>query len=257
MTLSVPVTISLAAHCIFEKGSTQHMTEGDIYALVGRFDLTATNEAHSEAVDIQKIVPHPNWSTKGIHYDADILILRLKRSVAFTEYIQPVCLPTAEQPIFEIRGTVVGYGKSESGALHENVPRKVEIPSYTNDHCFFSDYQFARFGSPRTFCAGELGKTPCQGNQNASQFFILILVGPNSKKKFKIRRLGQWLLRRKPIGVHSCWHCVIGHGTRVWQERLRLIHECRQVYRLDCQRNGKNWWLRWTGVRFRRTRRIG
>jgi len=44
------------------------------------------------------------------------------------------------------------------------IPRKVTIKSTTNEECFFNDYHFAKFASPRTFCAGERGKTPCQGN---------------------------------------------------------------------------------------------
>ncbi|XP_037031319.1 uncharacterized protein LOC119070897 [Bradysia coprophila] len=159
-----------AAHCVVEKGSTQHFTQDDIYALVGRFDLTI-NEERSIKADIKKIIVHPNWSSNDIRYDADISILMLKHRVEFTDNIQPVCLPGSDEPVFEIRGLVVGYGKSESGAIHENTPRKVEISSYTNDHCFFSDYQFARFGSPRTFCAGERGKTPCQGD-SGSGFYV-------------------------------------------------------------------------------------
>lgn len=87
----------------------------------------------------------------------------LKYGVAFTDYIQPVCLPGPEEQVFETRGLVVGYGKSELNIIHENTPRKVEISSYTNEECFLSDYQFAKFASPRTFCAGDRGKTPCQG----------------------------------------------------------------------------------------------
>lgn len=90
----------------------------------------------------------------------------LKNRLEYSDNIQPVCLPSPDERVFNIRGLVVGYGKSESNLLHENIPRKVEISSYTNDDCFFSDYQFARFGSPRTFCAGERGKTPCQGIKN-------------------------------------------------------------------------------------------
>lgn len=156
------------------------MTKDDIYAYIGRFDLTA-NEVHSQQVDIKKIIIHPNWSTNDIRYDADISILMLKRRVEFTEYVQPVCLPGRDEVVFKIRGHVVGYGKSESGTLHENVPRKVEISSYSNDDCFFSDYQFARFGSPRTFCAGERGKTPCQGRTRSQIFDFSFFV---HKSKF-------------------------------------------------------------------------
>ncbi|KAJ6628670.1 Plasma kallikrein [Pseudolycoriella hygida] len=159
-----------AAHCIVGKGSTTPFTVDDIYAYIGRFDLTA-NEETSRKSDIKQIIIHPNWSTNDIRYDADISILMLKNRVEFTDNIQPICLPSPTDQVFKIKGTVVGYGKSELGGLHENIPRRVEIASYTNDDCFFSDYQFARIASPRTFCAGERGKTPCQGD-SGSGFYI-------------------------------------------------------------------------------------
>lgn len=161
----------LAAHCIHEKQSPQAKTIFQIYAFVGRYDLTkSVYEPNSKMQNIKKITIHPTWKPKDVRYDADIAILQLQNLVTFSDLVQPVCLPPANLNVFTITGRVVGWGKSESTEKNEVKPKQVEIPAYGNEDCFFADYRFAQFGSPRTFCAGERGKTPCQGDSGGGFF---------------------------------------------------------------------------------------
>jgi Trypsin len=147
-----------------EKQSSQILKKDDIYAYLGRFDLTKTvNEPNSKKENVNKIVIHPDWKPNEVRYDADIALLQLENPTTFSDLIQPVCLPQSNLNVFALTGRVVGWGKSENSGKHELKPKQVEIPSYGNEDCFFADYKFAQFGSPRTFCAGERGKTPCQG----------------------------------------------------------------------------------------------
>jgi hypothetical protein len=137
-----------------------------MYAYLGRYDLTTSvYEPNSKQENIQKIVIHPKWNNKDVRYDADIAMLILQNLVTYSDVIQPVCLPPPDLNAFVLNGRVVGWGQSETSSRHENRPKHVEIPSYGNEDCFFSDYRFAQFGSPRTFCAGERGKTPCKGKK--------------------------------------------------------------------------------------------
>jgi hypothetical protein len=135
-----------------------------MYAYIGRFDTTPTvNEPHSIKEKIKKISMHQNWKPQALNYDADIAVLTLYNQVQFNDIVQPVCLPDKNFQMGVRSGSVVGFGKSESLLRHEPRPKKIEINSLTNDDCFFTDYNFARFGSMTTFCAGELGKSPCRG----------------------------------------------------------------------------------------------
>lgn len=127
-------------------------------------------EPNSKSESIKKVIVHPNWKPKDIRYDADIAILQLQNLVIFSDVVQPVCLPPNNLNVFTLTGRVVGWGKSESAEKHELKPKQVEIPAYGNEDCFLADYRFAQFGSPRTFCAGELGKTPCQGDSGGGFF---------------------------------------------------------------------------------------
>lgn len=154
----------LAAHCIHEKQATAQTSKDDMYAYLGRYDLTTTTyEVNSKKENVNKIVIHPKWNPKDVRYDADIALVHLNNLVTFSNFIQPVCLPPPNLNAFTLTGKVVGWGQSELPGRHEVRPKQVEIPSYGNEDCFFTDYRFAQFGSPRTFCAGERGKTPCKG----------------------------------------------------------------------------------------------
>ncbi|XP_070510027.1 uncharacterized protein [Chironomus tepperi] len=160
-----------AAHCIFEKQSLGPKSINDIYAYIGRLDITPSiNEPNAIQSDIRKIILNPSWNPKDTRFDADIAILVLKSPIEYSDAIQPVCLPAPTYSPFKTTGTVVGYGKSESDKLHETYPRKVTIKSSTNEECFFNDYNFAKYASPRTFCAGERGKTPCKGDSGSGYF---------------------------------------------------------------------------------------
>ncbi|KAG5677124.1 hypothetical protein PVAND_006906 [Polypedilum vanderplanki] len=160
------------AHCIHEKQMLRATTKDEIYAYIGRFDLTKTvNEPHSFKENIKKILIHKNWNPAVPNYDSDIAILTLNNRVQFNDFVQPVCLPDKNFQIDVRRGSVVGFGKSENLLRHEPRPKKIEISSLTNDDCFFTDYNFARFGSRTTFCAGEEGKSPCKGD-SGSAFLI-------------------------------------------------------------------------------------
>ncbi|CAH1715072.1 unnamed protein product [Chironomus riparius] len=169
-----------AAHCIYGKQSLGPKSASDIYAYIGRLDITPSiNEPKSIKSDVKRIILNPAWNPKDTRFDADIAILVLRDPIKYSEVVQPVCLPNPGYSPIKTTGTVVGYGKSESQLTHEKHPRKVTIKSITNEDCFFNDYNFAKFASPRTFCAGERGKTPCQGD-SGSGYYV------NNGKSFQI-----------------------------------------------------------------------
>ena len=96
--------------------------------------------------------------------DGDIVILKLNESITFNDFINPICLPRPDVNVFDLMGTVVGYGKSESLSNHEITPKYVEIASVSQEVCLLSDKgKLARMSSNNTFCAAGRGKSPCKG----------------------------------------------------------------------------------------------
>lgn len=52
-------------------------------------------------------------------------------------------------------GTVVGWGKDESGVLMTEEPKQTNLPVVSQEKCLASNYQFHYITSNRTFCAGK------------------------------------------------------------------------------------------------------
>jgi secreted trypsin-like serine protease len=92
-------------------------------------------------------------------------LLVLKDKITYGTFVQPACLPEPTTNVFNIRGTIVGYGASETSiTTNENRPKFVEIASIENEKCLWESDIFKTAGSGRSFCAGEQGKRACRGD---------------------------------------------------------------------------------------------
>jgi secreted trypsin-like serine protease len=143
---------------------------GSFYALIGKYDLKA-DESGSTRGTFSFIRMHPDWDHSSIRYDADIAVLVLKDKIRFGTFVQPACLPTPTTNVFNTRGTIVGYGLTETSTTNVDRPKFVEIPSIENEDCLWESDVFKNFGSKRTFCAGERGKKACRGDSGGG-FYV-------------------------------------------------------------------------------------
>lgn len=103
-----------AGHCV--KGVALESAVTLKYARMGEYDITTDKDCLQEVngqldcadapvdYDIEKIIPHPLYNPNHPSKHHDIAILRLSQAVKYTDFIQPICLPTKE---FNI-GLVVG-----------------------------------------------------------------------------------------------------------------------------------------------------
>jgi len=84
-----------AAHCLRDKRQDEGTYWPETSIHFGRIDLmNAEEEEDSQVRKIIDVVFHDEWKPKSERYDADIAVLRLNESVAFSTKIQPICLPT-------------------------------------------------------------------------------------------------------------------------------------------------------------------
>lgn len=155
-----------AAHCIQNKDMTTARHPNEIVVKIGKFDLSETHERGSVISYPSGIFVHPDWKFWTKDFDSDIALIVLENKVPISDAIFPICLwdrtTTDPEPI---RGTVIGWGKSEGSAAHENKPRQLELSIRTNEECFLKNPRFAAISSKNTFCAGGVNKLsgPCQG----------------------------------------------------------------------------------------------
>ncbi|XP_010775381.1 serine protease 27-like, partial [Notothenia coriiceps] len=90
-----------AAHCIPE--FPRNMT-----VVLGRESMTGKNLNEVSRV-VDKIITHPDYD--ALSNDNDMALLKLSSPVKFTDYIQPVCLASADSTFYTgDNNWVVGFG---------------------------------------------------------------------------------------------------------------------------------------------------
>lgn len=62
--------------------------------LLGRYNLELSTEPFSYQRGVKDVHIHPDWKYKDEKWDADLAILVMTQSIPFSQYIQPVCIPT-------------------------------------------------------------------------------------------------------------------------------------------------------------------
>ena len=172
-------TILTAAHCI-ESQRGIRLLPADILVSLGRYDIFDFAES-AQTISVQTAIVHPDYMKKSDSFDADLGILVLSSSVSYSHSVRPICLwkDTDKTDIVGLNGTVVGWGKTETGEL-SSTPKIVNVPIVSDVECIRSDPGFVFSTSERTFCAGGKAIGPCQGDSGGA---------------LMLKRNGRWFVR--------------------------------------------------------------
>ncbi|XP_053669193.1 CLIP domain-containing serine protease B4-like [Anopheles marshallii] len=188
--------IVTAAHCIksISPGWKVHRVR------LGEWDLSKANDCQdgfcSKApidLEVEKIVVHSNYTMKFNRNANDIALIRLTRSVQYSETVRPICLPLSASVRYldhvGFSSYAVGWGKTEN-ETRSDVKLKVELIITSLQECK-SIYEWSGFLQKAThMCAGGvLGKDTCIGDsggplmrQIAGAWYLIGVVsyGPNT-----------------------------------------------------------------------------
>lgn len=86
-------------------------------------------------IGVRKVVSHPGFSQNNHNFHDDIGLVNLIRSVTYTDYIKPICLPS-----FQLRSlpneevVVAGWGRTLS-SKRSSTKQKLSIRIVDNDEC--------------------------------------------------------------------------------------------------------------------------
>ncbi|XP_042302896.1 prothrombin [Sceloporus undulatus] len=132
-----------AAHCIFYPPWDKNFTTDDLLVRIGKHNRKKYERNMEKIVMLDKIIIHPKYNWKE-NLDRDIALLHLKKPVAFSDYIQPVCLPTKEivQSLLlaGYKGRVTGWGNlfetwTTNPSVLPNVLQQVNLPIVGQETC--------------------------------------------------------------------------------------------------------------------------
>lgn len=164
-----------AAHCMSEKYdlSVKNQNWGSDYLVIlGAHKLSDKSEQGRVSVDVESVKMNQEYDPTSRRFTGDISILILAQNVKFTNFIRPICIiPTDNPSSSSNEGIVAGWGRTESGEIHSDVPKVIKIPIITNEKCYREEYQLASSAWDESFCAGKVGFGVCKGD-SGSGFFI-------------------------------------------------------------------------------------
>ncbi|XP_023656900.1 serine protease hepsin [Paramormyrops kingsleyae] len=154
-----------AAHCFPER--YRHVARWRV--LLGSIYKAHTHSSVHTA-EVQTVVFHSSYlpfvDPNVDDNSRDIAVLALTSRLQFTEYIQPVCLPTYGQRLIDGQmGTVTGWGNTEYYGQPSDVLQEASVPIISDAVCNAADYYDNQI-TTSMFCAGyEKGGTDaCQGD---------------------------------------------------------------------------------------------
>lgn len=106
--------ILTAAHCLVG------YTKGTYMVRIGDHNTEALEQAEID-IFIEDYFIHEQFRV-GHHMNNDIALVLLKTPIRFSEYVQPVCLPTKNQPYQEgMDCTISGWGSSQFGSKGKKI----------------------------------------------------------------------------------------------------------------------------------------
>lgn len=135
-------------------------------------------------VDIEKIIPHEKYVASSKSQPYDIALIRLARSIPYTDFIRPICLPLKDilkRSTFE--GTVMdvsGWGKTEYGTSSP-IKLKAEVPVVALSDCQRVYGQRDVELTNSQLCAGGMqGIDSCRGDSGGP------LIALDSSNKMRV-----------------------------------------------------------------------
>jgi secreted trypsin-like serine protease len=143
-----------------------------IYALLGRHDISddaADSETNWIKRTMSAVFVHDGFNKSATHYKSkdDISIFRMAESVAYADYIQPICLPLTTASTAERFGDVVGHGQGDVFAV-ENTPKMAKLQSINTWQCLREGGDYSKIVSEKSFCANNPNVAPCLGDSGGA-----------------------------------------------------------------------------------------
>ncbi|XP_006865190.1 PREDICTED: prothrombin [Chrysochloris asiatica] len=159
-----------AAHCLYYPPWDKNFTVNDLLVRIGKHSRTRYERNIEKISMLDSICIHPRYNWKE-NLDRDIALLKLKKPIAFSDYIHPVCLPDKKTMNRLLRmgykGRVTGWGNLKEtwvisiSEVQPSVLQVVNLPLVNHTACKFSTRIRV---TDNMFCAGYSSKEGLRGD---------------------------------------------------------------------------------------------
>ncbi|XP_015242181.1 PREDICTED: serine protease 56 isoform X2 [Cyprinodon variegatus] len=171
--------VATAAHCFAGSRSESYWT-----AVVGEFDITK-KDPDEQVLKVNRIIPHPKFNPKT--FNNDIALVELTSPVVLSEYVTPVCLPTATDPPTGSPCLVAGWGSLYEDGPSADVVMEAKVPLLPQSTC--KSALGKELVTNTMLCAGYLsgGIDSCQGDSGGPLIYQDRISG-----RFQLSGITSW-----------------------------------------------------------------
>ncbi|XP_023207560.1 suppressor of tumorigenicity 14 protein-like [Xiphophorus maculatus] len=185
-----------AAHCVQNEGNLRFGEPAKWEVYLGLHDQRKIDKFVVKR-KLKQIIPHPNYNPNT--FDNDIALMELDTPIEYSDYIQPICLPTADYKIPAGQNVwITGWGATREGGTAAKTLQKASVRIINHNEC--NKLMSFRLTS-RMLCAGVLtgGVDACQGDSGGP------LSSPEGECMFLagVVSWGDGCARRNKPGIYS------------------------------------------------------
>ncbi|KAF2903234.1 hypothetical protein ILUMI_02948 [Ignelater luminosus] len=133
-------------------------------------DTTGITECSDplEEFGIEKVIIHPKFVHNYSKNENDIALIRLDRTVTYTDYIRPICLPLHGTKLAEVGDTLLmtGWGNKDDNKPLAEIKKKVQSKLISDEEC--TNFQlYGRYLTKDHFCTKDIEQNndfSCKGD---------------------------------------------------------------------------------------------
>lgn len=191
-----PKWLVTAAHCVQDDGRTRYSQPSTWEAYLG-LHIQKKPGSHVVKRNVKQVISHPNYN--DYTFDNDIALMELESPVTYSDFIKPICLPSAQHS-FPAGNTVwvTGWGATREGGFAASVLQKAQVRIINWKTC---DSLMSGQLTSRMLCAGVLtgGIDACQGDSGGP------LSSPSGSRTFLagVVSWGDGCARRNKPGIYT------------------------------------------------------
>jgi secreted trypsin-like serine protease len=155
--------ILTAAHCVMNEEGTEVYNPSQFTVLLGAHNIILEDEPNRVIAQVKSVKPHEKYDANGVIND--VAILQLTDPVTFSQYVQPICLPTTSAPSDPSKCYAVGWGRiSNDNTKTADILQQALLPVLSDATC--TSTWGDTYRADTMICAGHLNgsKSTCEGD---------------------------------------------------------------------------------------------
>ncbi|KAF2900708.1 hypothetical protein ILUMI_05478 [Ignelater luminosus] len=167
-----------AGHCVTDRSNIVSVRLGE-HNVKTDVDCDGSKYCSDPPVDVEveEVILHEGYNEDDSYIQVDIALLRLKKKINYTKFIQPINLPLSPElrnkSFSGVTVVVAGWGRTNTTISSNGIKLKVKLPVISNHDCnHFYGKNNGHIAGSQICAGGEKGKDFCGGDSGGPLMYL-------------------------------------------------------------------------------------